>query len=66
MRYDTAFCVGTQDILPIYLAVSRLWLVFDAALVVKQDLSTLMFSSFSSTRTRLLVADSETSDPQFI
>ena len=39
--------------------VLRLWLVFDAALEIKNGLSTLMFPSTSSTWTKLLCADSE-------
>ena len=66
MRSDAAFCVGMQGIAPFMFAVSRFWLVFDAALMVKKDLSTLMFSSTYSTRTRLLGTESETFDTQFI
>ena len=47
-------------------AVSRLWLVFDAAFMVQKDLSSMMFPSISSTLTRMLGADSENSDPQFM
>ena len=54
MRSDVVFCIGTQEIVPFMLAVSRLLLVFDAVLMVKKDLSILMDPC------------SETSDPQFI
>ena len=46
-------------------AIFCLWLVFEAGLLVKKDLSNLMFPSTSSIGTRLLGVDSETSDPQF-
>ena len=49
MRSDAAFCVGSGKSCPSMLAVSYLWLVIDAAVMVKKDLNNLMFPSTSST-----------------